>query len=201
MNLDAQIASLVDLGELALRFGRVERITFHPDCKTRESDTTHTVMLVWAACSLAQLTEPQLDLGLIAQFASVHDAPEALCGDTQTLKISPEERAAKQEREGVARRDIDALLLGRLPWLPEVLEEYEAQALPEARFVRAVDKCLPTLTHILNAGHALQVQQITREELTATMREQLAAVAQYAGEFASLVNLLAALQVRILKLI
>jgi putative hydrolases of HD superfamily len=69
--------SLVDLARLALAFGRVDRTAvYHPDQTTPESDTDHTVMLGWAACAIAATWFPQLDLGLVAQFALVHDAPE-----------------------------------------------------------------------------------------------------------------------------
>jgi putative hydrolase of HD superfamily len=69
--------SLVDLARLALAFGRVDRTAVYlPDQTTPESDTDHTVMLGWAACAIAATWFPQLDLGLVAQFALVHDAPE-----------------------------------------------------------------------------------------------------------------------------
>jgi 5'-deoxynucleotidase YfbR-like HD superfamily hydrolase len=177
------------LADLALAFGAVERITYHPDRQRRESAATHTVMLIWVACSLAELIAPELDLGLIAQLAAVHDSPEALVGDTPTLKISAEDRAEKERRESVAREDLHGMLLPVFPWLPKLLVRYEERP-PEARFVWAVDKLLPKLTHLLNAGHALREQQITRAELTDTLRLQVAMVRACAWKWPEVAGLL-----------
>jgi len=78
--------TLIHLAELALRFGRIDRTAcYHPVLSKdgrliKESDTDHTVMLGWLACALATRFWPELDQGLIAQLALVHDAPEVTSG-------------------------------------------------------------------------------------------------------------------------
>lgn len=121
--------ALIEIAKLALALGQTNRITRHPD-GTLESVATHTVGLAWAACSLAGLWPEWLDQGLVALAAIVHDAPEAVCRDTPTLRISAKERAAKAEREDAA---IDSITINFSKpfctwalWLPWEIKKYEA---------------------------------------------------------------------------
>lgn len=149
------VGRATELADLVLRFGRVERATAHPDGVRPETDTDHTVMLAIVACDLAP---PDLDRGLIAQFALVHDLVEAECGDTQTLTITAEERVAKTARERAA---MAALVerFGPASWLGRTLTAYEAGEAREARWVYVMDKVMPKLTHILN--HAAAARRLT----------------------------------------
>ena len=67
--------AIVALGDLALRFSRINRITYHQDGMIPESDTDHTVMLGLICCAFAQKHLPALDLGLIAQFCLTMNPP------------------------------------------------------------------------------------------------------------------------------
>lgn len=142
----ASLARATQLARIALAFGRVGRATRHDDGVRVESDTDHTVMLGLVACELAP---PHLDRGHIAIFALVHDLAEVYAGDTQTLTITPEQMAAKRAREDAARVRL-CNELGPSSWIANALAVYEQQRLPEARFVRLMDKVLPKLTHALN---------------------------------------------------
>jgi putative hydrolases of HD superfamily len=192
---------IIQLAELALRFGRTQRITFHEDGETAESDTDHTVMLSLIACSLADLYYPQLDCGLVAQYAMVHDLPEVYAGDTPTLKINDAQRASKSEREKAAVARIDAELGRNFPLIPALLHRYEKQVEPEARFVRAVDKIIPKATHILNAGATLKAQGIAKEEAIATYDQQREVVRGYASEFPEVLALREELVARMMRVI
>lgn len=134
------------LAQIALAFGRVGRATRHEDGARVETDTDHTVMLGLVACELAP---SGLDRTKIAAFALVHDLAEVYAGDTQTLTITPAGMAAKHAREDAARTRL-AGELGEGSWIAQTLAVYEAQREPEARFVRAMDKVLPKLTHAFN---------------------------------------------------
>lgn len=191
--------ALLDLARLALQFGQIDRTAvYHPDGVTPESDTDHTVMLGWAACSLAARCYPHLDLGLIAQFALVHDAPEVYAGDTQTLRIDAEGRAAKAAREAAAIDRLDDEFGDRLPWFPEAIRLYEAQQLPEARFVRGLDKVLPKLVHLLDGCAGLREFGVNRTELRATFDTQATDMNRYVGEFIALMDVRAELVDRVL---
>ena len=115
---------------------------YHPDGQRRETDTTHTVMLTWVACALAERIEG-LNIGVVAVLAAVHDLPEVHAGDVPTLRtLSSGDKEAKAAREALAI-DLLELEYEDLPWFPRILRVYEKQELREARFVKAVDKLLP----------------------------------------------------------
>lgn len=181
----------MDLARLALRFGMIDRTAvFHVDRTTPESDTDHTVMLGWAACALAARCFPDLDLGLVAQMALVHDAPELYAGDTPTLRIDTAGLIAKAAREAAAVEYLAEQFDGRLAWFPDTIRLYEAQELPEARFVRGLDKVLPKIVHLLDGGVGLRALGVGRRELARRCEQQQREVHEYAGEFAALMDLL-----------
>lgn len=192
---------LVDLARLALAFGRIDRIAvYHPDQVTPESDTDHTVMLVWAACAIAATWFPgQLDVGLVAQYAAVHDAPEVYAGDTPTLRITDEGRAAKAAREAAAVDRLAAEFTHRLPWFAYTLRNYEDQRFPEARFVRGVDKIMPKLVHLLDRCAGLLEQGISRGELADAFARQHHDMASYVGEFQAVLDVRDELVRRVLE--
>ncbi len=145
-----------DLGVLTLRFGLVNRATFHEDGVTPESDTTHTVMLGILACALAERIGG-LSVGAVAQLALVHDLPEVYVGDTPTLRqLTNEEAIEKQHREERARGFLAREFGNVLPWVALTANFYEGRTCPEADFVWGVDKICPKITHIANGGATLK---------------------------------------------
>lgn len=140
---------LLALGNVSVQFAQVERAPRYPD-GDRETDVEHSFHLALSAIELAANYYPELDVGLIAQFSLVHDLPELHTGDVWTFNISDEDRAKKELTEKAA---IDQLLDELPPHVAQLLERYEAQQEPEARFVRFVDKILPAIINIM-AGDA-----------------------------------------------
>lgn len=144
---------LVDIGKLVLAFARANRATYHEDGVTPESDTDHTVMVSVCACALARKLYPEsLDLGLVAQFAIVHDLVEAYAMDTDSFGITEDAKREKDAREHEAYLRIHREFKDLYPWLPEMIEKYERLDTREARFVKTVDKLMSKITHILNGG-------------------------------------------------
>jgi putative hydrolases of HD superfamily len=180
--------TVVQLGLLSLAFGRVNRITFHEDGVTPESDTDHTVMLGLVACAFAHRHLPALDVGLIAQFALVHDLVEVYAGDTPTLRITAGQRTGKQEREHVAFQRIQAEFTA-LPWLATTISRSERRDTPEARYVKAMDKLLPKITHLANGGRTLRDQCFSIQELATRYDQQLHELREYAADFPPLLDL------------
>lgn len=205
------LPDVLTVADLALKFGQVERATYHQDGTRPETDTDHTVMLGLIACSLAErinhekFKDPRpvsllesarrslvlLDVGLIAQFAFVHDLVEALAGDTDMLDPSPAKVAAKEGRERQAAKEIRRRTT-KLPWIGKMIEAYDQQVLPEARFVRAVDKIMPKLTMALNRGAGVIERQDPSKvpELNRTQIDKLRAT--YAADLPEVVELLEA---------
>lgn len=171
------VPEVIQLCRLSLKLGLVNRVTFHEDGVTPESDTDHTVMLSLVACSYAEAMDLDLSIGRVAEFAIVHDLVEAECGDTDTLGISAAGRAAKEVREREALERIRAMFPS-LSWVATTIDAYESLEEPEARFVKVLDKVLPKVTHLLNGGATLDQRGITAESLTQTngsQREKIAA--------------------------
>jgi putative hydrolase of HD superfamily len=186
------------IASCALTFGRIDRtVCRHPD-GTPESDTDHTVGLAWFATSLAAACEPWLDSGLVTQFALVHDAVEVFAGDTQTLRITTQERAAKSARERDAATRWQAELGDVLPWLPAMIARYEAQTEPEARFIRAADKVAPKFLHMINGCADLAGYGVTAAELDGILAAQREDIGRYASEFAALLALYDEMATRVL---
>lgn len=189
VNLVNFAGDMINLGDLAFQFGAVNRLIYRPDGEW-ESDTDHTVMLGWLACAMAARFYPDLDVGLIAQYALVHDAPEVYAGDTPTLRITPEALDAKYQAEKEATQRLVYEFEDELPWFGATLTRYEAQDSREARFVRALDKCLPKVAHILTKARLVIDQKMGRQEfhrrICVKQHEDMAA---YAGEFTVLMEL------------
>lgn len=141
---------VVELGGIAAHFAMVERATQKVD-GTKENDAEHSYMLGLVAVHLATVFYPNLDSGLIAKYAVIHDLPELIVGDTPTFGITKERRAAKESAEDLAAKTLVSSLPE--PW-GDMLQQYEKQEEPEARFVRLVDKMMPALMHIHGNGRA-----------------------------------------------
>jgi 5'-deoxynucleotidase YfbR-like HD superfamily hydrolase len=194
MNAPGLFWPLLSMAKLAMRFGRIDRTAVrHADGVTRESDSDHTVMLGWLAPALAARCADDLDVGLVAQFALVHDAPEVLAGDTQTLRITAGERVAKAQREEAAADTLARMFGASLPWFPEMILRYERQGEPEARFVKAVDKLVVKLVHLIDRCAGIREENVSAGEFVAMAATQRVALADYAGDFPGLLELHAVL--------
>lgn len=127
----AEVASLLEalgLKDVA-RAGWVLRGLDHP-----ESVAAHSWGVAWLVLALLP---PELDRGRALAYAVLHDLPEVRAGD-----IVPADGVGAEEKH---RRELEGLrgLLAGLPRGPELVrtwEAYEAQADPEARFVRQLDR-------------------------------------------------------------
>jgi putative hydrolase of HD superfamily len=193
------VDGVIRLGELALAFGRVKRITMHPDGQTPESDTDHTVMLGVVACAIAQQWFPGLSTGRVAQYALVHDVVEVYAGDHPTLRaLTAEAKAQKASAEKAAAGRIYQEFGRTYPWLPAMILSYEDGATPEARFVRMLDKLLPKITHLLNAAATIRREGMTYDQLAARYHLQALELDRYAVEFPELDQLRHALVQRVL---
>jgi len=150
-------------------------MTFDPARK--ENVAEHSYALATFGCALAQIMNEtrtlQLDQGSIAQFALVHDMAEIYMKDGDiSVYAARELLASKKEQEDAALKQLKAKT-ETLPWLIETLKDYEAQVLPEARFVYALDKMIVHMVVILNDTHHaaptlnryLETEKIAREKI------------------------------------
>lgn len=164
--IDAEsVRATTELARLVMDFGEIDRGTYKSDAQTPESDTDHTVMLALIATAFAARFVPHLDLGKVTHYALVHDLVEVYAGDTSTLKISDEDRAAKESRERAALERIEAEFQPTFPWVPETIKEYESLESPEARYVKTLDKLMPKMTHVLNGSKLLRDHGFVHDSL------------------------------------
>lgn len=181
---------MVDLGDVALAFGRVERATFHPGGRRHETDTDHTVMLGLVACALASEFFPELNVGLVAQLALVHDLPEVYAGDTNTLCwLGEVATAEKDQRERAATARLRGEFRDSYPWVGHAVSSYQEQDTPEKVFVWAVDKLIAKTTHILDHGAAFRAQGATVAELAERFDRQRDEIRERAAQFPMLADL------------
>lgn len=138
----------LQLGRVAMNFARIERIPRYEDGE-RESDAEHSFMLALTAPELARTLELPLDLGLVSQFATVHDLIELKTLDVPTLMLDD---SALTQKELAEHNALQELLQELPPYTAHLLERYEHQSDPEARFVRLVDKLLPVVVDIIGEG-------------------------------------------------
>ena len=120
-----------------------------------ENVAEHSCMLAFVATVIAEKYYPKLDANLISRFAVIHDVVEAYVGDTPTHDITAEglkEKEAK-EQQGLAQLRKD---YAELSSFVKLVEQYEAQELAEARFVRVIDKWTPVLVHFADEGATLR---------------------------------------------
>lgn len=185
--------AVINLGRLSLAFGRVDRITYHDDGETLESDTDHTVMLGLVACAFAA-RHLNLDLGLVAQYALVHDLVEVYAGDTPTLvALSVDAKEEKARREEAALLRLAEEFAFSLPWVATTIADYERRADPEARYVKAMDKLLPKITHVLNDCMTVRAQGMDAAALAERYEAQFVELKGYAADFPPLFDLRAEL--------
>ena len=169
------ITKTIDLSRMLLAFGLIERVTHHEDGITKESDTTHTVMLGVMACAFASDHAPHLDLGKIAQFALVHDLVEVYAGDTNTF-AKEVHHSDKETREKDALLKIQTEFQDTYPWIAQTIQEYETLSSPEARFVKVFDKILPKMSHLINGGVTVHKLGHNSETLKTWLATQLAKI-------------------------
>lgn len=146
------IKKIFDLAKLSLTFAKVNRVTHHEDGIRNESDTDHTFMLSLISCSLADtFYKETLDIGIVSQFALIHDLVEVYAGNTNSfVNTSEESKKEKVVREKKSFEKIKDEFSLEFSYIHEMIERYEAQDTKEARFVKLVDKILPETTHVLS---------------------------------------------------
>jgi len=154
---------LLAIGKLNVRFANVDRAPRYPN-GDRENDIEHSFHLALSAAELAADYYPKLDTGLVTQFSLVHDLPESYIGDTWTFAINDSDRNKKELTE---KKATEKLLKELPPHIAQLLKRYEKQTEPEARFVRYVDKLMPTVINSLasEASTFIQDHGVTDTEM------------------------------------
>lgn len=180
-------STILELGALSMRFARVERVPRYEDGR-RESDAEHSFMLCMVATEIAHMLYPDMNIGLVGEYAKVHDLVEIVVGDVATFTLNPEELAAKEAAEHAA---LEGLLADLPPYTANLLRRYESQEDRESRLVRAVDKHLAVVVDILGQGKRVMSEDYgitSRAELHASQDTLHKRIASRFGEFEELIS-------------
>lgn len=175
------------LSEISEKLATEERtLVRHADGRS-ENVAEHSLTLAIIAPAIAEKYFPDLDANLIARFATVHDIVEAYVGDTPTHDIKAVDLHAKStlEAEGLAMLRSDFSFVTSFV---AVVDAYEAQQEPEARFVRVLDKCMPALMHFADGGTTLR-GYCTPKTLEEDSRNKAAMLREQYPEFETLIAL------------
>lgn len=133
-----------------------------PKGKSRnENDAEHSWSLALVACTLAPRIDPSLDIGLVAQFAIVHDLVEVYADDV-SVWAHDAKLATKEENEAKALNRFEKEF-EQFPWLVDTLAKYEKQNINEARFVKSIDKYLAMSLIYMDVGDFFRDRGITKE--------------------------------------
>lgn len=166
----SQIQQLI--ASIVVPFYHVKREVRLPIGERRwENDAEHSWSLAFLGCALAQEIDKSLDLGLICQFATVHDLVEVYAGDTSNFaKQKHLDTKAKREAQALKRIEEE---FRHFPWIVKTIERYERKDTNEAKFVYALDKCIVIYFDHLDGGKYL------RHERKMTYTEYTQALVQH----------------------
>ena len=150
---------------LLLPFYLVERdmlVPIQPPGKRRsENDAEHSWSVAVLACSLAEHIDSTLDVGLVAQFALIHDLVEVYAGDT-SVWANDSLLESKESSEALALKRLQDTF-SHFPWLISTVIKYEKQDTNEALFVRAIDKYIAICVRFMDDGEYFRKSKITKQ--------------------------------------
>lgn len=146
--LAAQMAFIIEADKLKTIF----RQAYISDQSRRENDAEHSWHLCLMAITLFEHADaPELDLLKILRMVIIHDIVEIDAGDTYIYDEAHKQDQAEREQRAAER------LFGLLPQDQEsefrsLWDEFEAEASPESRFAKAIDRLHPMLLNYLAGG-------------------------------------------------
>jgi 5'-deoxynucleotidase YfbR-like HD superfamily hydrolase len=156
------VSELIELSRLLGEFGQIRRITLLPNGEP-ETDSHHSFSLALIAFELASQYAPELDVKKILLYSLVHDLPELITGDVNTLNASSEQLVAKSEQDKLALQEVKKVLADA-PHIIVAIEAYEAMNDQEALFVYWIDKLSTIPTHFYDDGANLRARGINNQQ-------------------------------------
>jgi len=129
-----------------------------------ENSAEHSWQLAMLAVTLVRYVEPAVDINRVIRMLLVHDIGEIDTGDTMVFVEGGWEERKAAELAAVRR------IFGMLPeeegaGLLALWQEFEGGETSEARFARAVDRAMPVLQNLANAGGSWRENGISYERV------------------------------------
>jgi putative hydrolase of HD superfamily len=148
------------LRTLVLPFYHIKRDNPVPVGERRwENDAEHSWSLAILACSLAGEIDPELDIGKVCQFATVHDLVEIYAGDTSVFAAN-KDLNSKADRERAALKIITKEF-AHFPWIARTITAYEHKDSQEALFVYALDKYIGCVYDHMDEAKLFRERKVT----------------------------------------
>lgn len=139
-----------------------------------ENPAEHSWQIALLAMSLAHLAPAPIDLHRVICMLLVHDIGEIDTGDTIAFAEGGwEERKAAEL--AAARRIFGLLPAPQGAALLALWQEFEQGETPEARFARAMDRAMPALQNLANAGQSWRENGISHERVVRRIRPEIEA--------------------------
>ncbi|HMJ76642.1 MAG TPA: HD domain-containing protein [Iamia sp.] len=121
----------------------------------RENDAEHSFLLALAAAALAEHVDSELDTGLVALYAIVHDLAETLTGDNPVYEpIYTAEQ--KEVVDSLATAELQRRFDVVSDRITSLLAAYLRFEDAESRYVYGMDKIVPYLTILELDRHPLR---------------------------------------------
>lgn len=183
---------LVDFFVSINKLKKVLRYSTCPD-NVRDSSSDHSWKLALMVIQIAEKLKLNLDILHASKIALVHDLPEYIEGDIDSLlikrgQISYEQKSAMEER--AAQHIRDSYEFGED--LYNLWKEFEDSKTKEAKYVKALDK-IEALTHLISIEYVARHDD-DEAELTATYADNAV------REFPELIPLLKATKTQLKNL-
>lgn len=129
-----------------------------------ENSAEHSWQIALLAASLAPHAGAPIDLNRVIRMLLVHDIGEIDTGDTLVYAEGGWEQRKAAELAAVQR------IFGLLPEpqgaaFLELWREFERGETPEARFANAVDRAMPVLLNLANAGQSWRENGVSHERV------------------------------------
>lgn len=156
------ILEIIELSRLLGEFGQIKRVVKLPG-GDNETDSHHSFSLALIAFELAAQFAPELNHKKILLYSLVHDLPELITGDINTLKSSKEDLLKKAKQDSEAFQKIK-FMLQFAPNIVDALEKYENKSDDEALFVYWIDKMITIPTHFFDNGANLKKLGISNQK-------------------------------------
>src|SRR5262245_50365752 len=125
-----------------------------------ENSAEHSWQIAMLAVSLEPYAAESLDIDRVVHMLLVHDIGEIDTGDT-IVYVEEGWEARKAAERAAAVRIFGLLPGGAGARLLALWQEFEDAATPEARFAHAVDRAMPALLNLANAGQSWRENGIT----------------------------------------
>ncbi len=174
-----ELSDILKFVDFTNKFKAVERLIWYKGVDRRECDGEHTYQLAIMGWFVNERCKLGLNTQRIIEYALVHDKPETYAMDTPAFVNNGNGaetpcRKKKLERERRSEEQIKREWEKVFPSLVKRMEEYNAQADEESRFIYALDKLLAEMNIARDGGRTNHKLEVSLETCDLYKRPRIA---------------------------